>query len=635
MLTRLATFTLALALLVAPAPQTAHAAAKSGDDGAKPQRPALRWNRARTLQAAKQIDELVAKNYAASKVTPTRITNDTEFLRRVYLDITGTIPNFEQTDAFLLSRDPAKRQKLIDYLLKSPGYASHNYNYWADILRVRNRVRGDAANDYGRWVKQSIADNMPYDEMVYALVTAEGKARHNGAAGYWLRDQGMVLDVMSNTSRIFLGTQIGCAQCHDHPFDDWTQKQFYEMAAFVGGVNTRMRQGGYGMDARQRMRNAAEYRKLIRSGELDNRTRQVLTRLVRENSYGVTDTSRQLRYPSDYKYKNAKPGSNPTKQVIFAPDELPVSAESSRHAFATWLTDQDNPRFASVIANRMWQKVTGVGLVEPVDEWYMDSAGSNPELLKYLTRVMIETDFDLKQFQRVLYYSKTYQLAVARNEVAIQDHRHESARLRRMSAEQIWDSLLTLAVPDPTSRESMLQGYGGRFTEVLDQVDKAQDVKEVLAIAEQLAKNPRQMMGNNAMAARQRYRDRGFAAYLVRASEMPQPAPAGHFLRDFGQSDREAVDSATTDPSVPQVLALLNGQITGLLLNSQSVLMQNVERAESPKEKIETIYLSMLNRKPYAGEMSLAMQEVEASGNNAYRDIVWAIANTREFIFIQ
>ena len=154
------------------------------------------------------------------------------------------IPTYEQTVAFLDSQDEHKRQKLIDTLLNSPGYASHFFNYWANILRLQDFPEQNLpAAAYIDWIKDSIRENKPYDRWVTEMLTAEGKIWDNPAAGYLLRDSGMPLDSVNNTVRVFLGTQIGCAQCHDHPFDRWKQHEFYEMAAFMFGVKTR---GGAG-----------------------------------------------------------------------------------------------------------------------------------------------------------------------------------------------------------------------------------------------------------------------------------------------------------------------------------------------------------------------------------------------------
>ncbi|WP_299469419.1 DUF1549 domain-containing protein, partial [uncultured Gimesia sp.] len=165
---------------------------------------------ASALSSAEHIDKLVEANYSKYKVTPNPMTTDEQFLRRAYLDITGTIPTYRETRYFLASRHPDKRKRLIDRLLDSDGYASHNFNYWADVFRYTDRLNNNVdGSPYRQWIKQSLAENKPWDKMVQEMITAEGLIWENPATGYLQRDSGMPLDNMNNTVRIFLGTRIG------------------------------------------------------------------------------------------------------------------------------------------------------------------------------------------------------------------------------------------------------------------------------------------------------------------------------------------------------------------------------------------------------------------------------------------
>jgi hypothetical protein len=159
-----------------------------------------------------------------------------------HLDIIGRIPTMQETQAFLQSTDKDKRAKLIDALLASEGYTQHMFHFWADLLRVQSRANGGqgemTSKPYLEHVKRRIRENMPYDAFVRELLTAQGKVWDNPAIGYYMRDLGMPLDNLSNTTRVFLGTRIECAQCHNHPFDKWTQMQFYQMAAFTFPLET-------------------------------------------------------------------------------------------------------------------------------------------------------------------------------------------------------------------------------------------------------------------------------------------------------------------------------------------------------------------------------------------------------------
>ena len=175
-----------------------------------------------TKSAAARVDELIENGYDRHKVEPNPSIDDTTFVRRVHLDIIGRNPTAAEAAKFLTASDPDKRARLIDSLLDSPGYVSHQFNFWADILRITTRMQGQGIENgisYTNWVKQAIASNMPYDQFVRELVTARGIIDENGAVGFYLRDRGMEIDHLATTVQTFLGTQLVCAQCHDHPFD--------------------------------------------------------------------------------------------------------------------------------------------------------------------------------------------------------------------------------------------------------------------------------------------------------------------------------------------------------------------------------------------------------------------------------
>ena len=229
-------------------------------------------------------------------------------MRRAYLDIVGTIPSGREAIEFINVKNPHKRQILIDYLLDTEGYVSHYYNYWADVLRIQSQINNIDLHNYVSWVKDSLRENKPYDQFVFELITAKGRVWENGAAGYYLRDRGMPLDNTANTVAIFLGTQIGCAQCHDHPFEDWTQRQFYEMAAFTHGVNPRGVDSGNPKDFQKKRR---EVTQKMTNRKLTPEEQRLVRRLISANLWNVQDPAggkSRLKLPSDYQYDNGKPG---------------------------------------------------------------------------------------------------------------------------------------------------------------------------------------------------------------------------------------------------------------------------------------------------------------------------------------
>ena len=195
-------------------------------------------------EEAAALDRILGNAHREHKLEIPDDLDDGQLVRRIYLSIAGRIPSYAETTAFLKDGSKNKKAKLIDYLLKSPAYDSQMFNWWADLLRLQTRMRGGnqigAGEIYNHWVRERINENTPFDQVAYSLITAEGYPWEDGATGYYLRDAGMELDNMSNTTQLFLGTQMVCAQCHNHPFDKWTQQEYYKMAAFTYGVTTRM-----------------------------------------------------------------------------------------------------------------------------------------------------------------------------------------------------------------------------------------------------------------------------------------------------------------------------------------------------------------------------------------------------------
>lgn len=361
----------------------------------------------------------------------------------------------------------------------------------------------------------------------------------------------------------------------------------------------------------------------------------------------------------------------------------------SRFVFADWLTSSDNPRFTQVIANRLWSKAMGRGLIEPVDDITAKTIPSNPELLDFLSQSMIDLDYDMKQFLRAIYNSETYQ-RVSSDDVTNEagEFHCQGPLLRRMSAEQLWDSFITLAVPDPdhrgNPREAASRGlFGGdlydgfeqvrdgSLDEILDFARKEVDIRRAMRdpvlvrqrnqelqmpgkrTAEELdelrhrvaelklmaALNPRDAAlaswsrEINELTRRLNHSPSQISPDLVRASELPSPAPASHFLRQFGQSDREQIDNANAEPAVNQVLTLMNGQIESWILsNPQSSLMYQTTSASDP---LEAVYLGMLSRQPSPEERSIWLDLGDRVREEAVEDLIWTLANTTEFIFIR
>ena len=588
-----------------------------------------RTRRADVQSAASQIDALIDRALEQNGEKPQPALRDDQFVRRVYLELGGRIPTYDEAKKFIDSKSESKRVQLIDDLLESPDYVSHSYNYWADVLRLTERPNGNLFLDpYLNYVKETIATNKPYDQWVQEMLTANGKVWQNPAAGFQLRDQGMPLPYIDNTVRVFLGKQIGCAQCHDHPFDDWTQKQFYELAAFTSGIQFRVnnndpmfKKGGT---------NPGELIKQARAKAPDGKIPGQFQQLVNANAFSINFANRPLKLPHDYQYSDGKPNDVVKPKVLWG--EVPTSASTAdlRQQFASWVTHQDNRQFARNIANRMWKKMMGLGIVEPVDDFNDNNKPSNEALLEHLTNEMLRLNFDLREFVRIIVNTKAYQRqALVREGSETKPFHFAGPVLKRMTAEQLWDSLLTLIAYNPWSFQ---RPTAKDYITMVD-IDWS---KVQLADAEAASSRYTQSLFP-AYLNTERQKLCGFEGQLlVRASEIPTPLPLGHFLRQFGQSDRETIEGGREVATVPQILAMFNGPITHIMLKKGSVVYDNMVEA-GPQNAIDVLFLSVLTRKPSSTDRDLAKDEINHNVRSevGYGNVLWALLNTREFLFIQ
>ncbi|MGA0134808.1 MAG: DUF1549 domain-containing protein, partial [Opitutales bacterium] len=583
------------------------------------------------------IDRVVEARLLADGQKPNRPATDEEFLKRIYVDAIGRTPTAEEASAFLADASADRRERLIDRLLQSPGYSLQMYNWMADLLRAKDILgKRLPAFTFEDWLKARIGANATWDVMVKEMITADGRMLDTGAAGFLLFDADMPLDGVSNLITTFLGSNMSCAQCHDHPLADWSQRQFYEMAAFLGATD---------------MKNESmlgEIRKLSRA---DSGLNKNFVRLIGEmNALRLADTDRnRLTFPKDYKYEDAKPGES-VKPSLIHWDEGDARRQSYavdtkspaqlRDQFARWLTSPDNPRFATNIANRVWRKVFGMAVKEPVDDIDDMSAASNPQLLAHLTQVMRAARFDLREFQRVVFNSRTYQSAASpMPDLSKGPYLFNGPIVRRLTAEQVWDSVVVAAVGP--SADNILLRRGDNLKPLT-----LPEGKVTVALVRQAADQMRGMKGKATAKKSGGGSEAGLSTgyegekpqtrqglLLARASELPQPAAETHFLRVFGQGDRMLSNSSTVDGSVPQVLQLMNGPVARLLTDAKSHAVLNATKESGPAAQVRSLYLSFLARNPTPAEATAAQK---ALGEGlALTDLAWTLANTREFLFIR
>ncbi|MFM1872254.1 MAG: hypothetical protein RL398_1676 [Planctomycetota bacterium] len=660
-----------------------------------PQRPARSVESVRplnrVLEDAAKLDALLERSLRRDGQQPTETVDDATFLRRAYLSIVGRIPTLAETETFLAAQEADKRDRLLDRLLDSPGRTSHFSNFWFDLFRVKSRQRQVDGEPFAHYLRESVQSDKAYDVMVREMLVAEGAAHSegHGAVGLLLRDQNMPHDAMANTLRVFLGTRLECAQCHNHPFDVWTQKDFFAMAAFFGGLDYRDRS----LD-----QNLVGVRAEL--AKADERTRAQAQQLLRRMQVGIVGNGTgQEPLPRDYKYDDAKPGAPVMADTLFGQDvklkyEKQTQSQTkrartrtqrtpeiqSRAAMADWMTSPKNPMFTKVIANRMWARTFGKGVVEPIDDWKKDTQPIHKEVLDQLEKLMVDVSYDLRQFERVLVHTKLFARTALAEPEDGSPFTFRGPLLRRMGAAQIWDSLLTLVFDDVDERlrplddraravyenyatlakadaADLIEMSSRRTTMVtMAQRERQEEVRRQLAADAELQKRARPILQKLAEARRNgdqkqlvelaaeleriglplgQRAGRGREGDMLRASDLAQPAAPSHLLRQFGQSDRETIDAASDAATVPQVLTLLNGFLDTKVLAGESALARDIATAGSGERRVRVAFLTTLNREPTEEEALTWRRAIAVYGQDAIKDLAWVLCNSNEFRFVR
>lgn len=388
--------------------------------------------------AFNRIDDLSAAKWQRMKIRPSELCTDAEFIRRVYLDLTGLPPSADETRAFLAdSRDTrVKRDELIDKLIGGDSFVEHWTNKWADLLQVNRKFLGaEGAVAFRQWIREQVAKNTPYDQFVHEILVASGSNREHPAASYYkiLRDPEPTAE---NTTHLFLAIRFNCNKCHDHPFERWTQDQYYQLSAFFARVGL---QADPASGDRRIGGTAVEGAKPLYEVVVDKPEGEV---------------------------KHQRTGDVAPPTFPFTATVAPKEGASRREQLADWVTARDNPYFARSFVNRLWGYLFGLGLMEPIDDIRAGNPPTNPELLDYLTQEFIASNFNVRHVLQLICKSRTYQLSVETNKWNEDDKINFSHALaRRLSAEMLYD-----AVHRATGSVSKLPGAkpGARAAELPD-----------------------------------------------------------------------------------------------------------------------------------------------------------------------
>jgi len=497
------------------------------------------------------VDEKIKNRWEKLGISPSKLCTDEVFIRRAFLDSIGTLPAPQKVVEFIESTNPNKRTELIDELLGLTGdpkrdiYDNEWTAYWSlkwgDWLRNnRNNVGFGGMWSLYNWTRQSLRENKPVDVMVREIITAQGSIYENGPANYYKISK-TPTDLAENTVQVFLGVRLQCAKCHHHPFEVYSQADYYGLAAFFSGVSTKTSTdfGAIGGDT---------IVKVIKPGT--------------------------IRHPRTRKIMKPKP-------LLKEPIDT-TNVRDLRRPLADWLTGPENRLFANNIVNRIWGYYMGTGLVEPIDDMRSTNPPSNPELMKALADDFVANKYDLRKLMRAIMISRTYQLSSNPTKGNAADTRfYTHYNVKRLPAEVMLD-----AIDDSCGTQEKFTGVP---------------------------------LG-------------------TRAIELPDSNFASYFLDTMGRPKRVIACECerTSDPNLAQVLHIANGDLINSKLKDKKGRVAKILADKLPEaDAVTQLYLVTLSRKPTAEELAQCQTIIKTAENSkeGYEDVLWALCNTREFLF--
>lgn len=486
------------------------------------------------------VDTLVYDKLKAVKILPSDVCTDAEFIRRVTLDLTGLPPEPAAVRAFLADPRPSreKRDALVDRLIGSPDYVEQWTNKWADLLQVNRKFLGEqGAKALRDWIHKAVATNMPYDQFARTVLDGSGSTLDNPPAAYYkvLRDPDAA---MENTTQLFLAIRFNCNKCHDHPFERWTQDQYYHLAAYFAQV--------------QRTEDPRFKGQKIGGTAVEGA--QPLVEVIADTKSGDV--------------KQPRTGAVAAPQFPFLHPDLAPPTAPRRDQLAHWVTSKDNPYFAKSYVNRIWSYLLGVGIIEPVDDIRAGNPPSNPQLLDRLTAEFVRGGFNVRELERTICKSRTYQLSIRTNAWNADDGLNYShAIARRLPAEVLYDAIQRAA-----GATSHLPGLppGARAAQLLDST-----------------------------------------------VELP-----GGFLDLFGKPPRESACECerSSGMMLGPVLAMVNGPILADALRDPGNRLVKLCTAEKDDRKIvEELFLAAFARLPNDKELAAGLQALAGHRDEYHR----------------
>ncbi len=501
------------------------------------------------------VDKHTAAKWKSLALTPSALSSDEQFLRRVSIDLTGTLPDPKRVSEFLADTRPNKRQVIVDELLDSAEFGYLFASKWADILRVKrsgdtNRAQGTFS--FHGWIRQAMQDDMPFDQFSRAVISATGDEKSNPPA-LWTKSITQPEQFVDDTAQVFLGQRLACAQCHHHPYEKWSQDDYWSLAAFFGRIG------------RKEITLPGEY-----LGQ------PVKTTLVVTNPSGSVANKRTNK-------------SAPIK-ALDAPAIEVSEDEDPRQKLADWMTSPTNPFFAKAVANRYWAHFFGRGIVDPLDDMRVTNPPTNPELLDALSQDFVKNGFSLKHLIRTIVNSRTYQLSSTPSETNMADKQNFARYYpRRMSAEILHDAVCQLS-DSPAA-------FGG--------------------------------LPQDKLAPK-------------RAIMLPDESYSSYFLDVFGKPQRISACECERvgEANLAQALHLLNSDdIQGKVARVGGRADTLATKDKRPDDqKVDDLFLWAFSHKPNKDQKAAALAHIAKHSANkklAYENILWALMNSKEFLFVQ
>jgi hypothetical protein len=539
------------------------------------------------------VDALVEAGLVKAKVPHAPVTTDVEFVRRVYLDVAGKLPTPEQTRSFVNARGKDKRAKLVDQLLAGPDYATNWARYWRDVITFHS-TNPQVARPGGRvleeWLAERLKANTPWDEVAHGLIAASGRTDENKAGYFSIVHENDPVELAGEVSRIFLGVQIACAQCHDHPTDPWKRQQFHEFAAFFAKPRPRPIQRGMGGTP------------AIFDVALKGKPRYTMPDLK----------DPQTKVPVSPAFFLGLGGESKAPAVPAG-----LTARQRHELASSLITGQDNPWFARAFVNRVWSELVGEPFYSPVDDLGPQRTAQSPEVLDALATAWQKGGYDVAWLFRTILNTRTYQREVRSTYSASGRTPFASNCPSRLRADQILDALaqvLNIPADGPARGGPNAKGKG----------------KE---------KEAEKGSPGDAKAAR-----KDSAALTADLKAAVGKVKAKGMARGLGQrllfEVLFGVDPSTPHDDVlgtiPQALMLMNGPLINRAIEARpaTVLGQILTTHPDNRAALDALYLRVLARTPNPKEVETCGRYLDAVGNRreAFEDILWSLINSTEFI---